>query len=93
MYPLTNWEDDIAEKEPQPQWILERLPTKHKVELETGLYRKLQMHFKSSRSLQQISEKDTESLMDKLLNKLLKDFLKAQKVEAEYLHSGTSPVK
>jgi len=89
-YPYVNWEDDIAETEPQPCWLLNRLPTKHKIELEEGLYRQLQLYFRSLRAPKPTTEKDIELLMDELLNKLLKDFLKAHNVEAECRHLGTS---
>lgn len=89
-YPYVNWEDDIAATEPQPRWILDRLPTHHKIELESGLYRQLQLYFRSSRAPKPTTEKDIELLMDELLNKLLRDFLKAHNVEAKYWHSGTS---
>jgi len=90
MYPYINWEDDIAEIEPQPRWILDRLPTKHRIELDTGLYRQLQLYFRSSRVPKSTTEKDIELLMDELLNKLLRDFLKAHNIEAKYRHLGTS---
>jgi len=76
-YPFFNWYDSLLETGPEPQWILPKLPTRHRIKLETGLYQKLEKFFQHSRAPKKTSAKQVEILMDELINRLLQDFLQA----------------
>ena len=80
-YPDFNWQDNIAETEPDPAWILNQLPTEHKLALEGGLYRQLQAYFRNSKFPHPVTDREVEALMVELINNLLKSFL-IQTVEA-----------
>lgn len=74
-YPFFNWQDSLRETEPEPQWILPSLPTRHRIKLSAGLYQKLDEFFRHSRAPKKTSAKQVEILMDELINQLLQDFL------------------
>lgn len=71
-----DWKSFIEAAEPNPQWILNGLPTQHTIKLEGGVYFQLKEYFKNLNLLIPISDKELEALLDGLINKLVKDFLK-----------------
>lgn len=70
-----DWRETIVEIENEPAWILSKLPTKHTIKLEGGLYRKLEDFIKKSVLLMPLKPKEIEKQLDELFNKLVKDFL------------------
>lgn len=77
-YPGFDWRESITETEPRPGWILGKLPTRHLIKLEGGLYLKFEEFLKKLNSPQPITTKEVETFMDGLLNRLLNDFLHSQ---------------
>lgn len=71
-----DWRSSIEAAEPSPQWILYGLPTQHTIKLEGGLYLQLEEYFRKLNLLMPVSAKGLEALLDGLINKLVKDFLK-----------------
>lgn len=77
-YPSFAWREAIAETEDKPAWILNRLPTKHTIKLEAGLYLKVEEFFKKALFSKPLKPKELEKHMDELMNRLVKDFLQSQ---------------
>jgi hypothetical protein len=68
----------LRETEPEPQWILSSLPTRHQIKLSAGLYQKLNKFFQLSRAPKKTSAKQVETLMGELIDRLLQDFFQAR---------------
>lgn len=73
-----DWRGATAEIEDQPMWILNKLPTKHTIKLDAGLYLKVEEFFKKSLFPTPLKPKQLEKQLDGLFNKLVRDFLSQQ---------------
>lgn len=74
-YPSFDWRGAIAETEDELMWIIDRLPTRHTIKLEAGLYLKVEEFFKKSLFPTSLKPKELEKQMNELFNKLVRDFL------------------